>query len=810
MLRNYWKLAVRNLARHRGFAAINIFGLALGMGSFLLICLHLTDEWSFDRFHPDADRTYRLYEETLEGENAGQKVVPVSLQVAVQVTDHIPEVEASVTMFNFGRRTMHHLDRQFYEPIIYTQSSFFEVFGYPLLQGDPSTLLDRPFTVVLSESAAKKYYGRTDVVGEMLGVNDWEAEVTGVYADFPNNTHLEAPMLFSMGTAQAQYSWWDAQLSNDWKSNNFVTYVKLVPEAETASVAQKITSWTADHRADSLRKEQATFLQPITDIHLYSADMEAGFNATPGNPAYMKVFVLVAFFILLVASINYTNLATALASKRAREVGLRKVMGSHRHQLIGQFLLESLLLASLSLIIGFSLVQLALPAYNQWSGKELQLNLVHWDVYALLASIVVGVALLAGSYPAFYLSRFSPVAVLKGNLQKGRRRLALREILVIAQFGISGLLLAGTAIMFQQLKYLEDKELGFEDDQQLVVDINSGVARNQFETFKTAFNQIPAVNSVSVSSRVPGEWKDFPMAQVQHPTQPEEQMDMIYVAADWDFLETFDIELLDGRNFTPSPADSGTVLINQAAAKLLGIEQIEEQTLDIVSATYGTQRRQGEEPFKVRVIGLINDFHFESLRQTMKPLVVSYYANPIHVIDYFTLRYSPDTDPQALLAEVSEAYLAIDPDNPLEYNFLNERVGDDYQADRRNGQLVGWFAGLGLVIACMGLFALASLAIQQRIKEVAIRKVLGSSRTQLVSLLSKDFLKLVGIALVVAVPLAIWLIQPWLNSFAYRVQISAFLLLCLSMGLLFIALLTVSVRTFRAASQNPGFTLRNE
>ena len=808
MLRNYWKIAVRNLIRYRGFSAINIFGLALGMGSFLLICLHLAHEWSFDTFHEDHRQRFRVVQSVESGPSAGNQVVPVNWQLSNRVSEVIPEVDASVTLLTFGRQTIRHEEVSAHEPFAMASANFFEFFSFPLLDGDPATALLEPAKVVLSRQSALRYFGHLDVVGEMLEVGPMEVEITGLMDDFPDNSHLKFDFLFSLASTRLAFPDWDTRLENDYNSNNFTTYVHLVPGSDRKSVEGKITDWVTGNWDEEAQGSGTFWLQPLADIHLNSAGFEEEYHELPGNPRYLNAFVIAAFFILLLASINYTNLATALATRRSREVGMRKVLGSQRNQLIFQFLTESLVLSTISLFIGFSLVQLALPGYNQWTGKELTLNMLDWEVYALLAGIVVGVSLLAGSYPALFLSRFSPAVVLKGQRTQ-RRRLGVREVLVVIQFGISGLLVIATAIMYHQLRYLENKDLGFEKDQHLVVDINSRIARSQFEEIKLAFTKLPSVEVSSVSSRVPGEWKNFPMAQVEHPDHKEEQLDMIYLAADWDFLETYDIDLVKGRNFSRERNDSATVLINTRAAQLLGISEVNEQVIEIPSVRFGARLQQGEEAYQVRVIGIVNDFHFEDLRQSLKPMIISYYNNPYHSIDYYTLKISMD-DPQQVVREVTAAYASIDPDEPVEYHFLDEQWEDKYRSDTRNGQLIAGFSGLAVLIACMGLFALASLTIQYRLKEVAIRKVLGGTRRQLVATLSWSFIKLVGIAIVLSLPLGIWVTRSWLATFAYRAQLSWVLLGGLALLLVLLALGTVSLRTLRAANQNPVKALRNE
>ncbi len=553
-------------------------------------------------------------------------------------------------------------------------------------------------------------------------------------------------------------------------------------------------------------------------MHLHSENIVDGArNAnveamSQGGLLYLKIFAMIALFVLLIACINYMNLATARASNRSKEIGVRKASGAFQHHLIYQFLTESLVVTTLSFCLAVLLVNLLLPAFNEFTNKALVLG-IHSDyriwLFSLLALVTTG--LLAGSYPAFLLSRFSPLLLLKNLKRQNKSDFSLRKALVVFQFTISVVMMVATIVLFQQVRYANTKPLGFNKELLVVVDINSGKVRREAETIKTEFSKISTVKQVTVTSRVPGEWKTMPTVKIRPQGNTSEHRVAYLIGADENFAKTFEVQLLNGRNFV-GMSDSTSVLLNETAAKQLGITQASSQVVDIPAQAMGGSYmplNEANQPFKARVIGIVKDFHFQSLRQKIAPLILAYQQNPVHSIDYFTARIEGKAIP-ATLAKMNEVLAKIDPTHLLEYHFLDEQLARFYAEDQRRETLLIGVALATILIACLGLFGLATYAAEQRIKEIGVRKVLGASVLNLTALLSKDFLRLVLIANGIAFPLAWWATNQWLQEFAYHVDVEWWVFVIAGFLALVIALLTVSHQAIKAALVNPVKSLRSE
>jgi putative ABC transport system permease protein len=810
MLKNYLTIAFRNISRNKAFSAINILGLAIGIASCLLIILFVLDEVSYDKHFSRADQIYRvgfngrLNQEMLEFPLAGAPV-------GEQLKTAFPEVEAYTRIRVNGNPFVTYNGQTFKETTFaYVDSTFFRVFDLPLLQGDPATALSDPSGMVITEDLARKYFGKENPMGKVLDLKAWNAtyKVTGVIAKMPANTHFHFDMLASM------YSHGLAK-SKHWLGFNFYTYVLVKPgtnrrQLETkfqAEAERFIAKEVKDGMGVSLadfRKagnDFKLFLQPLTSIHLRS---QYKFELEPnGNIQYVYIFLAIAGFMLLIACINFMNLSTAGASKRAKEVGIRKVLGSVRQQLIFQFISESVLISFCALAMAIFLVSLALPVFNDLTGKSFTLDLLVQPEYLIglpLFGLLVGV--LAGSYPAFYLSGFRPVAVLKGSslgskLFSGNQwwgSFGLRSVLVVFQFFISISLLVGTVVVYRQLTYMQQKAVGYSKEQVLVVQDSYALKKNE-KIFREKIAQLPQVLQASISGNVPvGDSEEsnngfFPQDRKDQPIV------MRQYNIDENYLPALGIKLVAGRNFSKDfKTDSLGVLLNEAAVTALNWQE----------KPLGRKIQDGSGRV-LHVVGVMKDFHFESMHQKIGPMAMTYGDNSGSVL----VKIKTDDIP-ALLAALKTTWNDLTAEAPFAYSFLDERFAEVYQTEQKLGKILGIFAGLTIFIACLGLFGLATFTAQQRRKEIGIRKVLGASVSTIVTMLSKDFLKLVLVANIIAWPLAWWGMHQWLQDFAYRTSISWWIFAVAGALAIIIALVTISFQAVRAAVTNPVQSLRSE
>ncbi len=808
MLKNYFKIAWRYLAKNKVTSLINVLGLTLGFFCFILLSLFVIDELSFDNFHSDGDRIYRVVQGITEQDGDSRRVATIAPKVGTEAVAQFPEITEQMQMVEIGRLTVGNdpLNRD-YERIWIADENFFRFFDFEVLHGDPQTALSRPDNLVITESIARKYFGETNVVGRSLYTNVYEATVSAVIKDFPANSHIDIQTIHAEPTWAREISSWNEWVTSNWTSNSFVTYVKTVENFDKKALEEKLSSLVNSRYDDDVTYSSTFELQPLKEIHLYSEGIEGGMNENRGNLLYVYTFAIVAVLILLIACFNYMNLSTAAASRRTREVGMRKSLGASKGQLILQYMGESIILSLLSLVFAVMLIEVSLPYINSFVGKELVLPFGEPALVVTLFAIVLTAGIASALYPSFFLSRLNPVRALKKEVKIGGRNFSLRKVLVIAQFAVSIIMISATVIIYQQLSYMQNKDLGFKLDNLLVIDINSGALRGQFEAIKQEFGKLSEVQSVTVSSRVPGEWKVFPYANVEKPGA-EQASRMIFVGADEDFLETYDIELVAGRNLRNDPADSNSVLITEMAAKELGLANPVGEILRI-NGTIWAGDLDEDDGYSPRVVGVVEDFHFQSFREEMKPMMLASYRNPIHNIDYYTLRVNT-SDWQQTLASLQEINSRFDSENPVEHTFLDNRFEQFYRADRIRGELFLVFSGIVIFIACMGLFAMASFAIENRIKEIGVRKVLGATVRDITWLLFGDSVRLVGIAFLVSVPIAWWAASGWLQEFAYRITIPWWAFVLAGMSVLVIALGTISYQTIRAALMNPVKSLRSE
>jgi putative ABC transport system permease protein len=811
MLKSYLSIAYRNLKKQKVFSLINLFGLTTGLACFLLIALYLFDELTYDAFHQNATSIYRVVETKTSTEGNEKKVVAVASNISEAARKQLPEVAKATRFSMVGRANISNEENEkvFYESFYLADASFFKVFDFPLLYGSKTNALSAPHTVVLTDETAEKLFGQKDAVGKVIHTDRDSVpyKVTAVI-HVPKNSHLQFNLLFSESTLYASTDFMEF-FNNDWSSNTFVTYLQL-KSGQKEATARKLDALVKQHRQEDKNWVSKFYLQPLKDIHFYSEGLEGNMDKL-GNITHIYVFGLVAFFVLLIACINYMNLTTARFSSRSKEIAVRKVAGASRKNLIKQFLTEASLMTVIALLLALIIVKMVLPSFNAFTEKKLTLGwYTDYQVWVLVLLSAILVGMLSGIYPAFFQARLKPFLLLKNKIDVGKGTLSVRRALVVFQFSLSIIMIVATLIVFQQMKFVDRKDMGFSKEQLLVVDINSGLVRREAETIKTEFSKIPAVKSVSVSSRVPGEWKVIPKVQAKAPSKTTTGEEVCYMAIDDQFLKTFEVVLQKGRNFSiANSGDSSAILLNEAAADLLQLKEPLEQVIEIPSVAFSGNVSPLDEPFRARVVGIVKDFNFQSLREKVSPMILAHRNNPVHSIDYFTAKVET-TNVEETIKRMEAVLEKVDGSHLFEYNFLDKQWDLFYREDQKRQVIFFWVAALTILIACLGLFGLATYAAEQRIKEIGIRKVLGASVQSIVGLLSRDFLKLVIIAALIAFPISWWAMNRWLQDFAYRVSISWWTFVLAGCLALLIAILTISFQAIKAALANPVKNLRTE
>ncbi|HEY4107836.1 ABC transporter permease [Puia sp.] len=807
MFNKSFTVAARNLWRNKAISLIHVLGLAIGIATCLLILLFIRHEWSYDRYNVKADRIVRVI---FGGHMNGHEIKEANVMppVAATMKKDFPEVLEATRLQSVGIHRISYGTRSFREDALaFVDSNFFRVFTLPLIKGDPNTALVQPYTIVITRAVAQKYFGNENPIGKVLDFTDdhHALTVTGVIDGVPGNSHFHFDCFASMSSLPEA-------TSTSWMSSNFFTYL-LLPEGYNIKTLQaKLPGMVEKYIGPQLQKgmgvtlaqfrangnEIGFSLQRLVDIHLRS-DFTNDISA-PGDIRYVYILGAVAVFMLLIACINFMNLSTAGATKRAKEVGIRKVLGSMRGQLVSQFLVESLLLTTAAMVIALGLVWLSLPAFSRLAGQDLALG---WDalpwLLPVLLAFTIGTGLLAGAYPAFFLSAFRPVAVLKGLFKSGRGSSGLRSSLVVFQFFISISLIIGTAIVYRQLSYIQHKKLGYDRDQVLIVQDTWALGDAQ-TWFRQQLAQDPRVVSVTASGYLPAGPSYGNNFLVYADNHSDKFANTLRYQVDDRYIPTMGMEMKWGRNFSRDfGADSAAMVINETAARNFGWDDkavghtITEPNTDRPATVY-------------HVIGVVKDFHFRSLREMITPLVMTLGGN-----DNSSLIIRTKTkDVAGLIATLQKRWADQKARMPFSFSFLDERFQDTYKAEQNIAHILGIFAGLTIFVACLGLFGLATFTAEQRTKEIGIRKVLGANTASVVALLSKDFLRLVGLAFGIAAPLAWWGMNKWLQDFAYRITIGWWVFFLAGMLAMLITLVTVSFRAIRAANANPINSLRSE
>ncbi len=801
MLRNYVTVAIRNLLRQRGFAAINILGLTIGLTVAALIILYMVHEMGYDRFHENHNRIFRV---AIDGEISGQvlNVAVSSPPFGPALKNDYPEIADFVRLDQAGTSLFAIGEKKFYEDdILFADSGFFRIFTLPLLYGDPLTALEGSNKIVLSESTAQKYFGEEHAIGQVLRFNDQlDLTVSGVCRDYPDNSHFTFNALISFKTrADMAFPGW----LDSWGNLSMWTYIMLDQNANLDSLESKLPEFLPRYFSEEIESANLRLdphLQAVTEIHLHSNLMaEIGSNS---DISYIYLLMAITIFILILASINFMNLSTAKSANRAREVGIRKVAGAERKSLIIQFIGESVVISLISLFISLILIELLLPTFNQITGKELDMQyILDWQItlgFFILAAVV---GVFAGSYPAFYLSAFNPLRVLQGRMKAGSSNSLLRNVLVFIQFTISIALIIGTVIIFRQLNYIKDKDLGFDDENVVVITLRNDDSRKKGAVMKNEFLANPDVTGVSLTNGYPGGTLSgtgyFPEGY------GDEEPWLLYgFSIDPDFIDkTARMSVIEGRNFSSDfPSDSTAILINETLMRDLG------WTEDPIGRIIDSDN---SDSIQFRVVGVLGDFHNQSLHSKIKPIMLQFLRDDPR----FILVRIRDNDPRSVLNELELAWKDINPEIPFEFEYLNNRIEEFYEFEDKIGKIFIYFTLFAIFIAALGLYGLATYISEQRTKEIGIRKAMGSTIVGVSFLLSKDFAKPVLLANLFAWPLAWFTMKEWLRNFEYQLDLSwnIFWVFGLSgLAALILSLITVNIRTIRAASSNPVDSLRYE
>lgn len=789
MLKNYLKIAFRNITRHKAYNAINISGLAVGMAASILILLWVQHERSYDRFHKNAGELYRIVVDA-SGYKAAVNCagMPAGLQAEMpQVKNYVRLSHQTTHLFEAGNNKFEE------NRIFYADPSFLDVFSFPLLKGDPKTALQRIDGILLTENMAKKYFGEKDAVGQTLKQDNGKTlTVTGILANVPANSHLQfdfiLPLAANVGNAE------DLR-TNTWRNFNFYSYILLdksfVPtEAALAKFNKQMNDIFNQHAEMNMK---AVFqLQPITDIHLHSnfqVDLPGH-----GNIQYVHIFFIVAIVILIVACINFMNLATARSARRAKEVGLRKAIGAVRVQLVRQFLAESLLISFFSLMVAIVMVWCTLPLFNFLAQKNLSLQLLDGKLVLTLLGIALATGVVSGSYPALFLSGFQPVKVLKGNLTTSGGNLFFRNGLVVTQFVVSIVLLIGTVVVYQQLQYIKSRNMGFEKENLLYIPMNGAIG-GKTQLLGSALKQNALTEDYTITSELPVNLTTGSLNIQWEGRDPQSQVVIPSMEVDEHFFDVFHMQVLNGRGFSAAyQADSNNFIINEKAVQVMGMT---------------VENAVGKSLFfdgvKGMIIGVVKDFNFKPIQQNIEPLILCR-----NRWGGFAVIRAKSGTTEATIKALEKISRDLNPAYPFTYNFLDQDLANLYKGEQQMGSIFNLFAVLAVFISCLGLYGLSAFLAQQRAREIGIRKVMGASATNIVYLLSTGFTRLILIAIVIAIPLALLAIDRWLENFAYHIEVNWLIFILGPLAALMIAWLTVSYESLKAAFTNPIKSLKTE
>lgn len=821
MYRNLLLTAWRSLTKSRFFSLLNMLGLSIGMAVFLLIAQYVHFERSYEAFLPNADNIYRVYLEAYLNKELISRSAENYPGAGPAMKADFPEVMGYARLYNMGYKNNVIITHEDGKPdpiafkhrrFLYADSSFLPMMGYAMAYGDASTALAQPHQAVISEKYARMYFGTDNPIGKFLRLQDDDfnnerVTVTGVFKDLPPETHLKFDVLFSYKTLFARGEWAPGRYDQSWARKDMYTFIRLRPDADPAAFEAKLPGLVTKFKPQNAERNQEDILrlQPLKFIHLNSNLAEE--PETNGDQRIVDFISMIGLFVLVIAWINYVNLSTAKALERAREVGVRKVMGALKGQLIRQFLTEAALINLVSLCVSLIAIALLLPYFNSLSGLALDITyLVQPWFLGLVFLLWVAGTLLSGFYPALVLSSFKPVSVLKGKLTNSLKGILLRKSLVVIQFMASVALIAGTVIVYSQLKYMMSQDLGMNIDQVLVVE-RPGIAPRDRKAFNSAIDvfrdelrKSPVIQSVAASATVPGKQREYKAVIKRYGSPDDQQITVKFNSMDFEFLDVFKMNVIAGRAFdeqyTNDPDTS--VIITESTSKMLGFKKPEE-AIGQVLAIHQFQ-------WNPIIVGVVNDYHQVSLKKAMDPSV--FYCSK-YGGEFYSIRMNAGATSEAV-DHIQRSWNKAFPGNPFEFFFLDDYFNQQYENERKFGTLFTVFSILAVVVGCLGLFGLSAFTTTQRTKEIGIRKALGSSEQGIFLLLSREYVQLVGLSIVLATPLVWWVMSGWVERFSYRISISAVVFVLAGAVVLFVALLTVSYQTLKAARVNPVDSLRYE
>lgn len=809
MIRNYITIAFRSMLRNKSYSFINIAGLSVGIACCLLLALYIQDEASFDRHHNDVDRIYRVL--SLMGENAEHTMHTTSAPIVWGIKDELPEIETVARLVNppgVSQNLIKYEDKQFYESDGYiADSTLFDIFTYNFKEGDPKTCLVEANSIVITERLAEKLFGGESALNKVINVNQSgpsaDFKVTGVLSERQRNTEIEANFFVSMTSSGWAEYLRSPSVIDQWAGQNFLlSYVKLKPGSNADEFIPKMNKvflkyGSEDLKALGMKKRLGLF--PLKDLYLHASYGDSGPRIT-----YLYVIGSIAVFILLIACINFMNLSTAKATKRANEVGLRKTLGAYKSSLIAQFLGEAMVIVVLAIFVSLGLVQLLLPLFNQVTLKTISFGSdnIYFFLSALVAiAIVTGIA--AGSYPAFYLSSFQPAKVLKGKMALNQSGSLLRKSLVVFQFVVAITLVCGVIMITKQLAFMQEKDLGFESSNKVVLPLRSESARQSFAGVRDDLSSVGSVKNITGSNYVPGShiWHDFSL--YPEGSSMEKGVMIKNVSVEPNFLDVMKLKIVAGRGFTENrEADTqNKVILNTTAAKRLGFEPHEIAGQKIYSD-------RNNEKNEYEVIGVMEDYHHISVKDEIFPIL--YFLESDIATHNFMIVDVESKNISNTLASIESSWKKLNPETPFEYTFLDENIKKQYDEDQRVAKVITSFTVIAMIISCLGLYGLSTFMAERRFKEIGVRKVMGASVSQIVQMMSGEFVRLVVIAFLVAIPLSYYVITSWLENFAYKAPVTLSIFTIAGFSALTIAVLTVSFESIQAASKNPVNALRNE